>query len=50
MKFFSSRRFTQKQDPDLIHPVLDHNRLDLPAMARLFKPVERDGLDGLASL
>lgn len=36
-------RFTQKQDPGLIRPVLDHNRLDLLAMARLFRLVEQNG-------
>lgn len=29
-------RFTQKQDAEMVKPILEHNRLDLLAMARLF--------------
>ncbi|OPX85178.1 MAG: hypothetical protein A4E53_03645 [Pelotomaculum sp. PtaB.Bin104] len=38
-------RFTQKQDLDLIWPIIEHNRLDLLAMARLFRPVLQGSFD-----
>jgi len=34
-------RFTQKQDPDLVQPILEHNRMDLLAMARLLSLLTR---------
>lgn len=33
-------RFVQKQDINLVQPIIDHNRLDLLAMARLFEIVD----------
>lgn len=33
-------RFVQRQDADIILPVIEHNRLDLLTMARLFKLVD----------
>jgi uncharacterized protein YprB with RNaseH-like and TPR domain len=36
-------RFAQRQDIELIRPILEHNRLDLLAMARLFEVVKHDG-------
>lgn len=35
-------RFTQKQDASLIQPVLEHNKLDLLAMVKLFKLIIHD--------
>lgn len=38
-------RFVQRQDVNLVQPIIEHNRLDLLAMARMFRIVDHTGQD-----